>query len=66
MCDNRCQLFHKENFKKEEFLRMKWFLKNQQKLIDNLGIQKSEAIFRISERKEKKSRKDHIEPQVLF
>lgn len=66
MCDNRCQLFHRENYKKEEFLRMKWFLKNQQKLIDNLGIAKSTIQSKIKSKEKELPKKDEIEPKVLY
>ncbi|EZA53184.1 hypothetical protein X777_06263 [Ooceraea biroi] len=36
VCDARCQLFHTEMIRNENALRMKWFLKNQQRLIENL------------------------------
>jgi len=36
VCDTRCQLFHSEMIRKENAIRMKWFLKNQQRLIDQL------------------------------
>ncbi|KAL6262595.1 hypothetical protein P5V15_005389 [Pogonomyrmex californicus] len=36
VCDARCQLFHKEIIRNENAIRMKWFLKNQQRLIDRL------------------------------
>ena len=36
VCDARCQLFHSEMIRKENAIRMKWFLKNQQRLIDQL------------------------------
>nr|XP_050861120.1 protein ATP6V1FNB-like [Vespula vulgaris] len=64
MCDNRCQLFHRENYKKEEFLRMKWFLKNQQKLIDNLGIAKSTIQSKIKSKEKELPKKDEIEPKI--
>lgn len=35
-CDARCQLFHNEMIRKENAIRMKWFLKNQQRLISHL------------------------------
>ncbi|KYM98245.1 hypothetical protein ALC62_11095 [Cyphomyrmex costatus] len=37
VCDARCQLFHSEMIRKENAIRIKWFLKNQQRLIDQLG-----------------------------
>lgn len=36
VCDARCQLFHNEMIRKENAIRIKWFLKNQQRLIDQL------------------------------
>lgn len=36
VCDNRCQLFYNEIIRKENAIRMKWFLKNQQRLISHL------------------------------
>lgn len=36
VCDARCQLFHNEMIRKENTIRIKWFLKNQQRLIDQL------------------------------
>jgi len=36
VCDARCQLFHNEMIRKENMIRIKWFLKNQQRLIDQL------------------------------
>ncbi|XP_058807205.1 protein ATP6V1FNB-like [Phymastichus coffea] len=37
VCDTRCQNFHKECARKEERLKTQWFLKNRQRLLDNLG-----------------------------
>ncbi|XP_015186185.1 PREDICTED: uncharacterized protein LOC107071580 [Polistes dominula] len=66
MCDNRCQLFHRENYRKEEYLRMKWFIKNQQKLIDNLGITtKTTALMKLKSFEKEASKKDYkIEPKI--
>jgi len=36
VCNTRCQLFHNELIRKENAIRIKWFLKNQQRLIDQL------------------------------
>lgn len=35
VCDNRCQLFYNEIIEKENAIRMKWFLKNQERLISH-------------------------------
>ncbi|KAJ8686804.1 hypothetical protein QAD02_022598 [Eretmocerus hayati] len=40
ICDARCQQFHREVSKKEEALRTRWFLKNRQRLYENLGKHK--------------------------
>lgn len=37
VCDTRCQAFHADMMKKETTLRIKWFLTNQQRLIENAG-----------------------------
>ncbi|OAD59990.1 hypothetical protein WN48_07835, partial [Eufriesea mexicana] len=42
ICDTRCQAFHTAMIQKEENTRIRWFLKNQQKLLDHLG--KTEKI----------------------
>lgn len=36
ICDARCQLFHDEMLRNENVIRMQWFLRNQQRLIDDL------------------------------
>lgn len=36
VCNARCQLSRKEMIMKENAIRRKWFLKNQQRLIDQL------------------------------
>lgn len=36
VCNARCQLFFNEMIRKENALRIKWFLKNQERLIDQL------------------------------
>lgn len=36
LCTTRCQLFNSEIIKKENTLRIKWFIKNRQRLLDNL------------------------------
>lgn len=36
ICDTRCQSFYTDMIKKEESVRIRWFLKNQQKLLDRL------------------------------
>ncbi|KAK9299043.1 hypothetical protein QLX08_007793 [Tetragonisca angustula] len=36
ICDARCQAFHTAMIQKEENTRIRWFLKNQQKLLDHL------------------------------
>lgn len=36
VCDARCQLFRNEMIRKENAIRIRWFLKNQQRLIDHL------------------------------
>ncbi|XP_015585432.1 uncharacterized protein LOC107263098 [Cephus cinctus] len=56
VCDTRCQLFYNEIAKNENSLRMKWFIKNRQRLLDNLGSQKlvSKAQILIAENEEKR------------
>lgn len=36
VCDARCHLFHNEIIRKENAIRRTWFLKNQERLIDQL------------------------------
>ncbi|XP_011699469.1 PREDICTED: uncharacterized protein LOC105456841 [Wasmannia auropunctata] len=36
VCDARCLLFRNERIRTEDAIRMKWFLENQQRLIDQL------------------------------
>ncbi|XP_012537194.1 protein ATP6V1FNB-like [Monomorium pharaonis] len=36
VCDTRCQLFCNDRIRKENTIRIKWFLKNQKRLIDQL------------------------------
>lgn len=36
VCDARCQLFRNEMIRNENAIRIKWFLKNQQLLIERL------------------------------
>lgn len=36
LCNTRCQLFLNEMISKENSIRINWFLKNQQRLIDQL------------------------------
>lgn len=35
-CDARCQAFRKETIVTEDSLRMKWFMKNRERLLENL------------------------------
>ncbi|CAB0030426.1 unnamed protein product [Trichogramma brassicae] len=37
VCDTRCQNFHREMAKKTEKLKTLWFIKNRQRLYDNLA-----------------------------
>lgn len=57
VCDARQQLFHTEMIRKEKALRAKWFLKNQQRLIDRLKepkfIERAEDIIAESKRRMK-------------
>jgi len=57
LLDSRYQLFHKEMIKNENEIRMRWFLKNQQRLIDNLGeaklIKRAEDVIKESEKRMK-------------
>ncbi|KZC07994.1 PREDICTED: uncharacterized protein LOC107186207 [Dufourea novaeangliae] len=45
ICDSRCQAFHVAMIKREEAGRIKWFLKNQQKLLDRLKITEAAKII---------------------
>ena len=36
ICDSRCQAFYTAMIEKEESMRMRWFVKNQQKLLEHL------------------------------
>lgn len=36
VCSARCQLFFNERIRKENAIRIKWFLKNQERLIEQL------------------------------
>jgi hypothetical protein len=40
VCNTRCQQFQKESIKKEETLKSAWFVKNRQRLYDNLEQEK--------------------------
>lgn len=42
ICDTRCQAFHTAMIQKEKNTRIRWFLKNQYKLLDHL--RKTEEI----------------------
>ncbi|XP_020281624.1 uncharacterized protein LOC109853689 [Pseudomyrmex gracilis] len=58
VCDTRCQLFHKELIRNENRIRMRWFVKNQERLIENLREPKlmkraREAIESAKKREEK-------------
>lgn len=64
VCDTRCQLFHKEMIKKENAIRMKWFLKNQQRLISHLKepkfTKRAREIIAESEKRAKTRVDKHI------
>jgi sugar-specific transcriptional regulator TrmB len=55
LLDSRYQLFHKEMIKNENELRLKWFVRNQQRLIDNLGeprlIKRAKDVIEESEKR---------------
>ena len=52
ICDARCQQFHRERSKKEEILKNQWFIRNRQRLHDNLGGDK--IIQQVKSLKQKK------------
>ncbi|XP_054009558.1 protein ATP6V1FNB-like [Hylaeus anthracinus] len=45
ICNARCQAFHVAMVRKEESLRIKWFRKNQQKLLDHLKATETQEII---------------------
>ncbi|XP_018358863.1 PREDICTED: uncharacterized protein LOC108758404 isoform X2 [Trachymyrmex cornetzi] len=65
VCDARCQLFHSEMIRKENAIRMKWFLKNQQRLIDQLREPKFTKRAKEIIAKSKKREAPRIQRQLL-
>ncbi|XP_076762114.1 uncharacterized protein LOC143430031 [Xylocopa sonorina] len=64
ICGARCQAFHTAMIEKEENTRIRWFLKNQQKLLERLG--KSKEMKLPSEHEpEKHPREDIIRLKSL-
>lgn len=67
ICDARCQLFRNERIKAENAIRIKWFLNNQQRLVEHLKepklIKRAKEVIAESEER-KKARVD--KPIVRF
>jgi len=67
VCDTRCHLIQKERIRIENALRIKWFLNNQQRLLDYFKepkfVKQAKEIIAESE-KRKKTRVD--KPIVRF
>lgn len=55
VCDTRCAAFRTAMIQKEENTRIRWFLKNQQKLLDHLGKTKDAKLSHIRESEEQPS-----------
>lgn len=57
VCDARCQLYNKERIRKENALRIKWFLNNQQRLVAHLKepkpVKRAKEVIAESEKREK-------------
>ncbi|CAK9800920.1 Protein ATP6V1FNB [Anthophora quadrimaculata] len=54
VCDARCQAFHTAMIQKEESTRIKWFLRNQQQLLDHL--EKTQKVDLSAKREPEKPR----------
>nr|XP_012220467.1 PREDICTED: LOW QUALITY PROTEIN: uncharacterized protein LOC105671126 [Linepithema humile] len=63
VCDARCHLIHNERIKKENALRMKWFLINQQRLVGHLKEPK--LVKRAKEVIEEKREKTRIDKPII-
>ncbi|XP_033334091.1 protein SPMIP1 [Megalopta genalis] len=63
ICDARCQAFHVAMIQREEAGRIRWFLKNQQKLLDRLKITEPvKAVELSTPEPEKQSSTIHLKP----
>lgn len=64
VCDARCQLFHKEMIRNENVIRMQWFLKNQQRLIDDLRepkfVKRAREVIAESEKRKREKYVDKL------
>lgn len=52
VCDTRCQAFLTAMIQKEESTRIRWFLKNQEKLLSRLGKEVTTPPTRELDKKE--------------
>ncbi|OXU29740.1 hypothetical protein TSAR_012325 [Trichomalopsis sarcophagae] len=60
VCDARCQQFHREIAKKEERLKNLWFIKNKQRLYENLDVKNFSRNAVISKQAQQQQQKKKI------
>ena len=64
MCTTRCMLFRNEMINKENALRVRWFVKNRQRLLDNLRDEKlASRVKEIKSNAEKETRQRNREDE---